>query len=130
MKILKDSEVLRKMFNDSLIMGFVSANTAYCYLNNSDEGTFLIRFSESCLSAITISCKESDGVIHSKVEKDKLNGSAFSEMVFTMINALKYFYPNVNKNEVCHRYISPSNRPYRAGYRPLTYLIDRFYKRK
>lgn len=55
LKLIEKKETnLKELWKEGLIMGFVERETAESLISNCKTGTFLLRFSDSILGAITI----------------------------------------------------------------------------
>ncbi|KAM6928108.1 signal transducer and activator of transcription 2 [Xenentodon cancila] len=121
---------LEDLWRDGLIMGFVTKNKEKSLLKKKQRGTFLLRFSESVIGAITFSWVEITSTGEPDVKtvqpftKVDLSQIPFHEIIrnFQILeadnipeNPLLYLYPNTPKDEAFGKYYSEKsgdNSPY------------------
>ncbi|MBN3319233.1 STAT3 protein, partial [Atractosteus spatula] len=117
---------LEKLWKDGYIMGFVSKGKEKVLLKKKQDGTFLLRFSESSRDgAITFSWVEYSVEGKPSVRsvqpftREDLKQIPLPEIIrnFQILvaenvpeNPLKYLYPNIPKDEAFGKYYSHSNR--------------------
>ncbi|XP_063808643.1 signal transducer and activator of transcription 2-like isoform X2 [Pseudophryne corroboree] len=123
---------LENIWNVGYVMGFVSRSRAEALLKTMQQGTFLLRFSESlCDGGITWSYVDHQphGTynIHSvdPFKKKELKEISFTECIRTYHvfpqenlreNPLKYLYPNIPKDEAFGPYYKQTSKD-EQGYR-------------
>uniref|UniRef100_H0WIT9 Signal transducer and activator of transcription n=1 Tax=Otolemur garnettii TaxID=30611 RepID=H0WIT9_OTOGA len=110
---------LKDLWNDGLIMGFVSRNQERRLLKKTVSGTFLLRFSESSEGGITCSWVEhqdDDKVIIYSVQpytKEMLQSLPLTEIIHHYQihteenipeNPLRFLYPRIPRDEAFGRY--------------------------
>ncbi|XP_069471781.1 signal transducer and activator of transcription 4 [Ambystoma mexicanum] len=110
---------LLPLWIDGYIMGFVSKEKERVLLKNKVPGTFLLRFSESCMGGITFTWvfKSDNGEerFHSVTPYNKvsLNALPFADIIrdYKVIeaenvpqNPLKYLYPDIPKDNAFAKY--------------------------
>nr|XP_006629507.1 PREDICTED: signal transducer and activator of transcription 1-alpha/beta-like [Lepisosteus oculatus] len=116
---------LEKLWKDGYIMGFVSKGSEKVLLKKKQDGTFLLRFSESSRDgAITFSWVEYSVEGKPSVRsvqpftREDLKQIPLPEIIrnFQILvaenvpeNPLKYLYPNIPKDEAFGKYYSHSN---------------------
>ncbi|XP_022670376.1 signal transducer and activator of transcription 5A-like isoform X2 [Varroa jacobsoni] len=106
-------EHLRLLWNDGVVMGFVSRREAEEMLLTKHNGTFLLRFSDSELGGISIAWvaeTEAGGknilMVQPFTARD-LNISSLADRVSDLHNIL-YLYPEIPKETAFGRYYSPA----------------------
>lgn len=110
---------LEQLWRDGLIMGFVSKDKEKSLLKKKQQGTFLLRFSESVIGGITFSWVENTSTGEPDVKtvrpftKDDLLQIPFHEIIrnFRILeadnipeNPLIYLYPRTPKDEAFAKY--------------------------
>ncbi|XP_072306119.1 signal transducer and activator of transcription 6 isoform X2 [Eucyclogobius newberryi] len=113
---------LHSYWSDRLIFGFIGKQHLHVILKDRPGGTFLLRFSDSEIGAITIAyvAVHDNGV--TKVQniqpfgKKDLEISGLGNRIID-INYLTYLYPNIPKNVFKKYYIGPP-KPAGSGYIP------------
>lgn len=113
---------LHSYWSDRLIFGFIGKQHLHVILKDRPGGTFLLRFSDSEIGAITIAyVTVSDNGV-AKVQniqpfgKKDLEISGLGNRILD-ISYLMYLYPNIPKNVFKKYYIGPT-RPAGSGYLP------------
>nr|AMA10951.1 signal transducer and activator of transcription 6 [Acanthogobius hasta] len=114
---------LHSYWSDRLIFGFIGKQHLHVILKDRPGGTFLLRFSDSEIGAITIAyvAVSENGV--AKVQnimpfsKKDLEISGLGNRIID-INYLTYLYPNIPKNVFKKYYIGPP-KPAASGYIPV-----------
>lgn len=113
---------LHSYWSDRLIFGFIGKQHLHVILKDRPGGTFLLRFSDSEIGAITIAyvAVSENGV--PKVQniqpfgKKDLEISGLGNRILD-ISYLMYLYPNIPKNVFKKYYIGPT-KPAGSGYLP------------
>ncbi|XP_078537741.1 signal transducer and activator of transcription 4-like [Lissotriton helveticus] len=116
---------LLPLWIDGYIMGFVSKEKERVMLKNKVPGTFLLRFSESCIGGITFTwvyrLENGEERFHSVTPYNKvsLNALPFADIIRDYkvieaenapLNPLKYLYPDIPKDKAfAKHYNSKSN---------------------
>ncbi|XP_072306120.1 signal transducer and activator of transcription 6 isoform X3 [Eucyclogobius newberryi] len=114
---------LHSYWSDRLIFGFIGKQHLHVILKDRPGGTFLLRFSDSEIGAITIAyvAVHDNGV--TKVQniqpfgKKDLEISGLGNRIID-INYLTYLYPNIPKNVFKKYYIAGPPKPAGSGYIP------------
>ncbi|CAO1363609.1 unnamed protein product [Diamesa tonsa] len=106
MKLTKDH--LRDLWYDGCIIGFIDKSTTEACLLKCDQGTFLIRFSDSLLGAISIAWKSSPTTV-SHVYPMKSSDLAIRSLADCVMDYshLTKIYPGTDKLVAFEKYISP-----------------------
>ncbi|KAM8867373.1 signal transducer and activator of transcription 2 isoform 2-T2 [Synchiropus picturatus] len=114
-------EFLEHLWNDGLIMGFVSKESERVLLKDKVKGTFLLRFSESVIGGVTFSWldRNFNGLPEVKTvqpfTKNDLKQIPFQEILrnfqFQEVdnvpeNPLLYLYPDIPKDDVLGKFYS------------------------
>uniref|UniRef100_UPI0037E91421 signal transducer and activator of transcription 4 isoform X1 n=1 Tax=Semicossyphus pulcher TaxID=241346 RepID=UPI0037E91421 len=109
---------LLPVWNENFIMGFVSKEMERTLLKDKEQGTFLLRFSESHLGGITftwVQHNDNGDMRLNSVEpytKNRLSALPFADIIrdYKVItdrvvpeNPLKFLYPNIPKDEAFGR---------------------------
>ena len=98
MKLIKDVKNLKEMVGRGHIEGFISYGETITKLMSCTNGTFLVRFSESVLGALTISYNDNGVITHvSDFNKDKLAAIPLIDTIRDSIK-LSMLYPNICKS--------------------------------
>lgn len=114
LKLTKDW--LQGPWKEGLIVGFVSKQMAQDWLMKSQNGTFLLRFSDSELGGITIAWVAEDP--NKPSERNVWNLAPFTDKHFRIrglgdtikdLENLVLLYPNIDKNQCFSKFWSQSN---------------------
>ncbi|XP_067930158.1 signal transducer and transcription activator-like [Watersipora subatra] len=112
-KVIKDS--LRELWNQGLIMGFISKKAAHGLLSGKPPGTFLFRFSETELGGVSVVYSCADHASNSRpvyvcnlapLTDKELRIRSLANRVKD-INELTYLYPDIPKERAFGAYWSP-----------------------
>ncbi|XP_028307824.1 signal transducer and activator of transcription 6 isoform X3 [Gouania willdenowi] len=118
---------LRTYWSEGLIFGFIGKQHLHLILQNSPNGTFLLRFSDSEIGGITIayvSATESEygGQKIQNIQpftKRDLEIRSLGDRICD-IDDIMYLYPACPKHEVFKKYYSEPQVPTTAGYIPVS----------
>jgi hypothetical protein len=109
------------------IMGIIEREKAENMLSTCPPGTFLARFSDSRLGAISISWIHSDGKVYSvnPLTKNDLSTKGFADTIMDL-DKLQFLYPGIPKADAFgkHRKASTSSSSIANPYVPLISDID------
>lgn len=111
---------LHSYWSDRLIFGFIGKQHLHVILKDRPPGTFLLRFSDSEIGAITIayvSVSENVAKVQNIMpfSKKDLEVSGLGNRILDLSD-LMHLYPNIPKSIFKKYYIGPSKPPDRSGY--------------
>uniref|UniRef100_A0A8C5HDX8 Signal transducer and activator of transcription n=1 Tax=Gouania willdenowi TaxID=441366 RepID=A0A8C5HDX8_GOUWI len=109
---------LRTYWSEGLIFGFIGKQHLHLILQNSPNGTFLLRFSDSEIGGITIAYVSKIQNIQPFTKRD-LEIRSLGDRICD-IDDIMYLYPACPKHEVFKKYYSEPQVPTTAGYIPVS----------
>lgn len=121
LKLTKDH--LSELWRDDLVIGFVTRQRAEELLSNQQQGSFLIRFSDTSLGVISIALKNAQDkcLMVGPLSAKELKISKIADSIRDL-EQLQFLYPGIPKNEAFSKYYtreSPQNSASNGYVRPL-----------
>ncbi|CAO1360197.1 unnamed protein product [Diamesa tonsa] len=115
MKLSRDH--LSGLWRDRRIIGFIDKTIAENYLLACDQGTFLIRFSDSVSGAISIAWKSSSTTVSHvlPMESKDLAKRSLADFIMDCQELIK-IYPNIDKTEALRNHITSPTVPVGRNY--------------
>lgn len=107
---------LSGMWQNGLIEGFIHKHHVQAKLGTSQNGTFILRFSDSMTGAISVAFVENGIVKHiAPNDRKELDARDLPDRL-RALEDLKYFYPNIPKEVVQKFHKKPTNKPLCGDY--------------